>query len=68
MCSSQNQTIQTGSYAYASLVPRTRPAFHTASDGKLGGAWVRGYAYAKEDDKVAPVEKPCHLPQKEITS
>ena len=22
------------------------------------------YAYAKEDDKVALVEKPCHLPQK----
>ena len=28
-----------------SLVPRPRPAFHTESDGKLGGARERGYTH-----------------------
>ena len=30
-------------YNLHSLIPRPRPAFRTASDGKLGGAWERGY-------------------------
>ena len=32
------------SHLLGSLIPRPRPAFHhTASGGKLGGAWKRGY-------------------------
>ena len=40
-----------------SLAPRPRPAFCTASDRKLGGAWERGYILCAPPSKKRSDEK-----------
>ena len=52
-------------HQWASLVPRPRPAFRrlqygrTGCDGKLGGAWERGYQWAMSTSSLVPRPHPA---------
>ena len=44
-------------------IPGLLPLFHTTSDGKLGGAWERGYLYRTTTKRVSSIRCLNHEPQ-----